>query len=55
MRCRWNISKSVHSIYEISELKKQILELKQTTGLNLQPTLTRLEQAKSCPRGILTI
>lgn len=39
----------------ISELKEQALELKQKTGLNLLPTLTRLEQAKSCPGGMLTI
>lgn len=39
----------------ISELKKQALELKKTTALNLLPTLTRLEQANSCPGGILTI
>ncbi|MBL8501024.1 MAG: fused MFS/spermidine synthase [Nitrosomonas sp.] len=39
----------------LDALKVQILELKQKTGLNLLPTLTRLEQAKSCPGGILTI
>lgn len=36
-------------------LKEQILALKQRTGLNLLPALARLEQAKSCPGGILTI
>ena len=39
----------------LDELKKQVLELKEKTGLNLLPTLARLEQAKSCPGGILTI
>ncbi|MBS0298824.1 MAG: fused MFS/spermidine synthase [Proteobacteria bacterium] len=39
----------------LDALKEQALELKQRTGLNLLPTLTRLEQAKSCTGGILTI
>lgn len=39
----------------ISELKKQAIELKKRTGLNLLPTLMRLEQAKSCLGGILAI
>lgn len=39
----------------LNELKKQALELKTKTDLNLLPTLVRLEQAKSCPGGILTI
>ena len=39
----------------LDELKVQILKLKENTGLNLLPTLARLEQAKSCPGGILTI
>lgn len=39
----------------IGELKQQALELKQKTGLNLLPTLARLEQARSCPGGILAI
>ena len=39
----------------LDELKEQVLELKQRTGLNLLPTLARLEQAKSCPGGVLTI
>lgn len=39
----------------LAELKKQVLELKERTGLNLLPTLARLERAKSCPGGILTI
>lgn len=39
----------------LNELKMQILKLRESTGLNLLPTLARLEQAKSCPGGILTI
>jgi len=39
----------------LDELKEQVLELKERTGLSLLPTLARLEQAKSCPGGILTI
>ncbi|MDE2388254.1 MAG: fused MFS/spermidine synthase [Betaproteobacteria bacterium] len=39
----------------LTELKEQVLELKEKTGLNLLPTLTRLEQAKSCLGGILMI
>ncbi len=39
----------------LDELKEQALELKERTGLNLLPTLVRLEQAKSCPGGIFTI
>ena len=29
--------------------------LKETTGLNLQPTLTRLEQAQTCAGGALEL
>lgn len=39
----------------LSDLKERMLELKKRTGLNLLPTLMRLEQAKSCLGGILTI
>ncbi|SEP65190.1 fused MFS/spermidine synthase [Nitrosomonas ureae] len=39
----------------LNELKKQAHELKAKTDLNLLPTLVRLEQAKSCSGGILTI
>ncbi len=39
----------------LNQLKEQALELKEKTGLNLLPTLVRLEQAKSCPGGILAI
>ena len=39
----------------LTELKEQVLELKERTGLNLLPTLARLERAKFCPGGILAI
>mgnify|MGYP000978268257 FL=1 len=39
----------------LNELRKQALELKTKTDLNLLPALVRLEQAKSCPGGILII
>lgn len=41
--------------FPLDALKVQVLELKERTGLNLLPTLARLEQAKSCPGRILTI
>jgi spermidine synthase len=37
----------------LDDLKEQALELKETTGLNLLPTITRLEQAQSCIGGML--
>lgn len=37
------------------ELKKQALALKAATGLNLQPTLTRLAQAKTCLNDTLVL
>lgn len=37
------------------ELKKQALALKEATGLNLQPTLTRLAQAKTCLNDTLVL
>ncbi|OGS92857.1 MAG: spermidine synthase [Gallionellales bacterium GWA2_59_43] len=37
------------------ELKKNMLELKEATGLNLQPTLTRLAQAKTCLNNTLIL
>ncbi|MCK9202240.1 MAG: fused MFS/spermidine synthase [Gallionella sp.] len=37
------------------ELKKNMLELKESTGLNLQPTLTRLAQAKTCLNDTLVL
>ena len=39
----------------LDDLKDQATELKTTTGLNLLPTLTRLEQAQTCAGGILTL
>jgi spermidine synthase len=39
----------------LDELKERAIEMKERTGLNLLPTLTRLEQAQSCPGGILSI
>jgi len=39
----------------LSELRSAALALKQETGLNLLPTLVRLEQARSCPEGRLLL
>jgi len=39
----------------LDDLKQQALVLKEKTGLNLLPTLTRLEQAQRCAGGILKI
>ena len=39
----------------LDDLKEQVLALKETTGLNLLPTLTRLEQAQSCRGGVLEL
>lgn len=39
----------------LAEFKEQVLKLKEKTGLNLLPTLARLERAKSCPGGIFAI
>jgi spermidine synthase len=39
----------------LGELKEQARELKRQTGLNLLPTLTRLEQAQTCAGGVLTL
>ncbi len=39
----------------LDDLKEQALELKESTGLNLLPTISRLEQAQTCPGGIFTI
>jgi spermidine synthase len=38
----------------LDDLKDQAVELKERTGLNLLPTISRLEQAQSCPGGILS-
>ncbi|MBI4809415.1 MAG: fused MFS/spermidine synthase [Nitrosomonadales bacterium] len=39
----------------LDDLKDQADSLKAETGLNLLPTLTRLEQSKSCPGGVLSL
>jgi len=39
----------------LDDLKDQALELKEKTGLNLLPTLTRLEQAQTCAGGMLEL
>lgn len=39
----------------LDEMKDQALELKEKIGLNLLPTLTRLEQAQTCLGGVLTL
>jgi spermidine synthase len=39
--------------HTIGELKSHARTLRETTGLNLLPTLTRLEQANRCPAGLL--
>ena len=40
-------------IHHLGDLKTGARALKETTGLNLLPTLTRLEQANQCPGGLL--
>ena len=37
----------------LDDLKEQAMILKEETGLNLLPTLTRLEQAQTCAGGVL--
>ncbi len=39
----------------LGDLKERASELKANTGLNLLPTLARLEQAKSCARGVFSL
>ncbi len=39
----------------LDELKDKVVELKDRTGLNLLPTLARLEEAQSCPGGIFSL
>ena len=39
----------------LDDLREHALELKESTGLNLLPTLTRLEQAQTCAGGILKL
>ena len=39
----------------LGDMREQASELKEKTGLNLLPTLTRLEQAQSCIGGVLNL
>ncbi|GAB4122876.1 MAG: spermidine synthase [Sideroxydans sp.] len=39
----------------LDDLKEEAERMKQKTGLNLLPTITRLEQARTCKGGILTL
>ena len=39
----------------LDDLKEQAMMLKEETGLNLLPTLTRLEQAQTCMGGMLEL
>jgi spermidine synthase len=39
----------------LDDLKEQAHELKDRTGLNLLPTITRLEQAQTCAGGVLKL
>ena len=36
----------------LDDLKEQAENLKEDTGLNLLPTLTRIEQSQTCPGGV---
>ncbi len=39
----------------LDDLKEQAHTLKENTGLNLLPTLTRLEQSQTCPGGVFCL
>ncbi len=39
----------------LDDLREQAVALKERTGLNLLPTLTRLEQARTCSGGVLVM
>lgn len=41
--------------FHLDELKEQAESLKNKTGLNLLPTLTRLEQSRTCRGGVFTL
>jgi spermidine synthase len=41
--------------FHLDELKEQAESLKTETGLNLLPTLTRLERSQSCPGGVFSL
>ena len=36
----------------LDDLKEQAVAMKETTGLNLLPTLARIEQSQTCPGGV---
>jgi len=40
---------------EVEEMRERATELKANSGLNLLPTITRVEQSTSCPGGVLTL
>ncbi len=40
---------------ELEEMRERATELKANSGLNLLPTITRVEQSTSCPGGVLTL
>lgn len=40
---------------ELEAMRKHAAELKANSGLNLLPTITRVEQSTTCPGGILTL
>ena len=39
----------------LDDLRERAADLKENTGLNLLPTVTRLEQSTTCPGGFLTL
>ena len=39
----------------LDDLRERATDLKENTGLNLLPTVTRLEQSTTCPGGFLTL
>jgi spermidine synthase len=41
-----------HIRISLDDLKEQAENLKAETGLNLLPTLTRIEQSQTCPGGV---
>ena len=40
---------------ELEEMRERATELKANSGLNLLPTISRVEQSTSCPGGVLTL
>lgn len=40
---------------ELEDMRECARELKENTGLNLLPTVSRLEQSATCPRGIFSL